>query len=66
MGLILRHPNFTDVYMLVLRQYYIPQKRVYKLKVKWMHKSRGWELATERLVMTVEKYNEFKKERSVV
>jgi hypothetical protein len=61
--MIMRHPNFKDVYMAVRKRFYIKEKNVYKLRVIWTHARTGCELATETLIMSVEKYNEFTKDR---
>ena len=56
---VLTHPAFIDVYLVVNKSFYVPEKRIWKLKVTWMHR-RGWELARENLVISAEKYREFK------
>lgn len=60
--MILRHPGFTDVYMIVEKRFYVKEKKTHKLKVIWMHR-RGYELAKERLTISADKYKEFTKER---
>jgi hypothetical protein len=61
--LVLKHPAFKDVYMIVKKRYYVKEKDIYKLSVIWMHLTRGHALTTEKLVVTAAKYNEFEKER---
>ena len=59
-GRALTHPAFIDVYFIVLKQYYIVEKREYKMKVRWMHRRHGYFLGDDKLRVSESKYREFK------
>jgi hypothetical protein len=53
-----RHPAFIDVRILVRKAFYVSEKNIYKLTVIWVHK-RGYEIASDKLILTREKVKEF-------
>ena len=55
------HPAFRDVIMEVQKKFYIKEKRIWSLKIRWWHR-RGWLLSDPyRIKMSHDKFvNEFK------
>lgn len=56
----LTHPAFIDVYMLIRKSFYVPEKNIWKLRVIWMHRRHEYTLGEERLTVTEQKYREFR------
>ncbi len=56
------HPAFVDVHFFVHKAFKVPNKDLWKLKVTWYHKRRGWILGNDKLEVTNEKFKEFIKE----
>jgi len=56
------HPGFRDVYMHVLRKFYIKEKDMWSLKIQWVHRRRGVYLSDPyRIKMTNQKWKEFRR-----
>lgn len=53
------HPGFTDVLMLVTKSFFVIEKDIYKLKVKWIRRNHGYVIAEEKLTISREKAKEF-------
>jgi hypothetical protein len=54
------HPAFRDVYMAVRKSFFVPEKNIWKLRVIWMHRRHGYVLGEEKLIVTADKYREFR------
>ncbi len=52
------HPEFIDVRMLVRKAFFVPEKGIWKLNIIWFHR-RGYEIASDKLILTNEKVKEF-------
>jgi hypothetical protein len=55
------HPAFRDVCFLLRKAFKVPGKDLWKLKVVWYHRRRGYELGSETLHVADSKYREFKR-----
>jgi hypothetical protein len=57
-GILLTHHAFVDIYMELLTKFYIKEKNMWSIKVRWWNK-RGWPLAEQRLKIPASKFREF-------